>query len=352
MSFLDKAPSLRRVLLGALALLVVVVLAYLVAAQPWMATGPETRPGWSVLRPPHDVNALVLFEDKVLAGGRDGLVALDPQSGAVVPLGAGIPEMAYVKALLVDRTGTLWVGHRTGLARRDATGWSETAVSASTPPGPIAALVELSDGQILAGGEAGLASVSSGALVTMPLPAPHAHGGVSALFEDAAGRLWIGFSSPTQGGLLVKTGEIWRELTRDDGLVHLSINAIAADSRGRLLVASGYSGRGGGCRLDDLYDLGSWTCLQADDGLASDMVRLIAEDSHGQSWYGSEFKGIAVARDGLFSRFGPADGLAGTELKAFVEDLEGNLWLGCDKGLTRIASSASLVAGQEGGPRP
>ncbi len=325
-------------------------LALLACAAAWLVfspTGTPTaiRPGWSILRPPDDVNALVLHRGRLIAGGRDGLVAIDPATAATMALpgAASLPPTSYVKALLVDRTGRLWVGHRGGLLRWDGTAWRVFAVDPGTAPGPVSALIETAGGEILVGGEAGLATVGESGFVAVALPAGGAGSAVSALHEDRQGRLWVGFASAGRGGLLVRDGGNWRVFGLADGLAHLSINAISEDRSGRIHLATGFSGRGGACRQATAERSSRWLCIGAAEGLASDMVRLVFEDGQGQVWYGSEFEGMAVAQGGTLRRLGRADGQAGTELKAMLEDPAGNLWLGCDKGLTRITAAAALI---------
>ncbi|GGD24819.1 hypothetical protein GCM10011358_06590 [Sinisalibacter lacisalsi] len=322
----------------------------LLGAIAWWGLGPAhtsgeiaPRQGWTILRPPHDVNALAEHAGKIWAGGRDGLALLDPKSGAVLPLPDGTPDMGYVKALLIDRAGRLWVGHRTGLARFDGVNWWRIAVSPTAPPGPVTALVETQDGRILVGGEAGLAALSNAGLAPVDMPDGQAGRAVLALFEDAGARLWVGLSSASLGGLLVEAGGTWRALGRDDGLAHLRVNHITQDREGRIWLATGFGQQGGACASDRSGNRDSWRCIGARDGLASDMVRLVFEDRHGQFWFGTEFDGAAVVLAERSLRLARADGLSGFELKAMLEDSLGNLWLGSDKGLTRIDATATAL---------
>lgn len=329
---------------SALALALLGALAFWGPAAIWPGPGGAARPGWSVVQPPHDVNALAQYRGRIWAGGRDGVAVLDIRDGTVLALPDGTPAMGYVKALLVDRAGRLWVGHRTGLARFDGTGWLQIEASASIAPGPVTALVETGDGRILVGGEAGLAVVTGTGFEPVGIPSERA-GAVLSLFEDSRARLWVGLTSASLGGLMVQDADGWRALGRADGLAHLRVNHIAEDGSGALWLATGFGERGGACRLDDPEALGGWRCIGAADGLASDMVRLVFEDRHGQLWFGTEFDGAAVVFGGQSQRLSPADGLSGYELKAMLEDSDGNLWLGSDKGLTRIDAAHSRLAG-------
>lgn len=328
------------------------LLALLVCVGAWCALAPSEkpaaiRPGWSILRPPDDVNALVFLNGTLIAGGRDGLAAIDPVSSGPASLPGGDAakglEATYVKALLVDHAGRLWVGHRNGVLRWDGAGWKAFRVDAGTAPGPVSSMIETAKGEILVGGEAGLASMSDAGLVPVTLPSTSAGTTVTALHEDRRGRLWVGFAASGRGGVLLRDGGSWRAFGLEDGLAHLSVNAIFEDRVGRIHLATGFSGRGGACREAEPDAPSRWICIGTVDGLASDMVRVVFEDSHGQLWYGSEFDGLAVRRGSSIRRLGRAEGLAGSELKVMLEDPAGNLWLGCDKGLTRIAASAAVI---------
>lgn len=336
------------------------VLAVAGAAGLWLTFGgsstPPLRPGWSVLRPPDDVNALVLHAGRVVAGGRDGLHAFDAATAA--PLAAptagidpaALPALAYVKALAVDRAGRLWIGHRGGVLRLDGGGFTNFAVDPDRAPGPVGAFVETTTGEMFVGGEAGLAVLCDGTLEPVALPETGAGAAVTALHEDRRGRLWVGLASAGRGGLLLRDGGVWRSFGAADGLVHPAVNAIAEDPAGRILVATGFSGRGGACREAGDGEMQRWTCIGVREGLASDMVRLFRADRRGRLWYGSEFDGTVVATALGLRRMGREDGQAGTELKAMLEDAAGNLWLGCDKGLTRIEAAASAALDREDRP--
>ena len=79
----------------------------------------EMPDGWKIIRPPHDVMALAIQGDTIWAGGKEGVIGLDRNSGLVITELTGVPPMTYVRALLVDRQGALWIGHPAGLTYYD-----------------------------------------------------------------------------------------------------------------------------------------------------------------------------------------------------------------------------------------
>ena len=85
---------------------------------------PDVPPGWMIIRPPQDVMVVVEFEDAIWAGGRDGLVVIDRETGELVrevKLDGGTD---FVTALVLDPDGdSLWVGHLNGVTRISENSW-------------------------------------------------------------------------------------------------------------------------------------------------------------------------------------------------------------------------------------
>lgn len=79
-------------------------------------TAAQILPGWSIIRPPHEVSALAVDGDIIWAGGRDGVWRLDQSGeGAPVELECDM-DLSYVRALIIDDNGVLWIGHSSGLS--------------------------------------------------------------------------------------------------------------------------------------------------------------------------------------------------------------------------------------------
>lgn len=137
----------------------------------WMA-GPvfsgwkrsKLRPGWLLLRPPHEVSAILIQggvegeREIVWAGGRDGLSLIDCRSGTLLPKPEGTGRFGRVRALLRDAMGNVLVAHGAGIAVCTDVACKEIPA----PEGAWLALLQRRDRTLLAAGEAGLAQFKDG----------------------------------------------------------------------------------------------------------------------------------------------------------------------------------------------
>jgi DNA-binding CsgD family transcriptional regulator len=173
-----------------------------------------------------------------------------------------------------------------------------------------------------------------------PAPESLSHDQVSALFEDGAGRLWVG----TQDGLNLLDRLRGTFTTYRLGPYPVaasgrnSVTAICQDRRGFLWVGT----HGGGLSRFDA-ELGvfdrSYRHREGDDSsLGSDTVYCLLEDSRGRFWVGTNSGGLNLLdrTSGRFTAFTSDDGLANNDILGMVEDRRGNLWLSTNRGLCRF----------------
>ncbi len=145
---------------------------------------------------------------------------------------------------------------------------------------------------------------------------------VSAIFQDRAGRLWLG----TQGGLL-RLDDL-KLFTTQDGLSANDVRAIVEDREGSLWVGT----EGGG--LNRLRD-GRFTCFTKTNGLPGNSISAVELDSEGVLWVGTS-GGLARFHDGKWTRYSKKEGLASNSLGYLLEDGHGYLWIGSNAGLMRL----------------
>lgn len=331
----------KRLLTGTVAL--VVAVAFVGVGQMLNKWEPPVKPlpGWKIIRPPRAVSALVEKGGVVWAGGQAGVVAVDRQTGAVVEVLDPGFALEHVRALLVDREGSLWIGHRGGLTRCIGSACTTYGEDEGLPHPSVNALLEDDQGRIWAGTWRGVAVRDGEAWRALTAEDGLAVDHVEAMLQDHRGGMWFGSYVAPRGGIsLLSEGE-WTYFTTDDGLPHNNVTAFYQDPARSVWASTGFFDRGGAGRFELQQD--QWALSQVlmkQDGLAGEKVYQILQDRHGALWFGSEYDGVARYDGACWSVFSTAQGLAHPEVMSLLEDVDGNVWLGTADGLTRVAADA------------
>ena len=323
--------------------IVITVMLGLVARRFWPQ--PKLPEGWLRLTPPNDVMALVEVRGQVWSGGRDGLVALDPDQGTLIgplPREDEGPAIRYVADMVTSSDGAVWVAHLDGVSRYDGERWRIFTEADGVPGGRALALLSSRDGTLWVGTEQGLARYVGGGWERVDTPQNDP--AVSYLFEDSRGRIWAGAGFVYEGGVSVYENGAWHALDVDAHLPHPMLNTMLEDDEGQLWFGTGFSAYGGLA----IYDGTNWRTLTTDDGLAGAKVRYLFQDAAGIIWVGSEYNGILRMDPDGRQILTPEEGLAGWEVKAMLQDSRGDLWLGTEVGLTRLNHEAWLRLGELG----
>ena len=208
-------------------------------SHPPAAPTPAARPGWQVIRPPQDIFALAEQGNTLWAGGVEGVYQLDRRTGTLVQQIPFDPPLEYVRALLVDAGGRLWIGHNQGLTCYQGPGNWQTYSEAEGLPDER----------------------------------------VNALALDAAGRLWVG----TWGGAAVQTQGGWQTLTLAGGLLDDMVNVILPLPDGGMWFGSYVAPRGG---LSYRSAGGDWQYFSIHNGLPHNNITSLVAVSAEQVWAG------------------------------------------------------------------
>jgi len=311
--------------------------------RSFVASSPPRRSaaGWQVIRPPHEVSALAVREDVVWAGGRDGVWGIDRATGAVrISLQADVP-LRYVRALLVDPSGALWIGHDLGLTRYAQGACRTFSHRDGLPDDRVNALCLDRRQRLWVGTWAGAAVREGDAWRVMTTADGLADDMVNVILADREGGMWLGSYDAPRGGLTHLAGGVAERYTPAEGLPHSNVTSVLQDRDGRVWVGTGLLDRGGAAQFG-LSAVG-WTLqrvLTDRDGLAGRKVRSLFQDRSGALWFGSEYDGLAVLRDGRFRVLTTSDGLSNNEVKAMLQDASGDLWLATRDGITRLQAAA------------
>jgi signal transduction histidine kinase/ligand-binding sensor domain-containing protein/ActR/RegA family two-component response regulator len=182
-----------------------------------------------------DVLAVLERRDgTMLVGTRETLAAMAP--GASRPFRTWRLEDEYVKVLVEDRAGRVWVGTSRGLSRLDGDTLTRVPLGAGGRTTHILAAREARDGTLLVGTYgAGLKRVAGQTVTDVKRGTTLDGSSVAAIHEEANGDLWLG----TIGrGLVHVTAHAALFYTVDDGLFDNTVFHVLDDGNGRLWLTS------------------------------------------------------------------------------------------------------------------
>ncbi len=297
-------------------------------------------------------------------GTSRGLDRLDPATRRVTRLAVrpsrALPESSSeqdrtVRALLVDRSGNVWIGTGRGLVRAGRGSETFEPVKASGEGGallasePVNVLLEDRQGRIWAGfSGAGLVVLDPGTGETVRwVQDPQrldalAHGDIRSLLEDRTGMLWIGMRG---GGVQVIDVRPRRfDVIPAEALPDRFVWSVLVDAGGKRwigtqkgLVLWEGTGRSGARYQHDAADPRS---------LPSDNVNVLLEAANGGLWVGTWGGGLALLdkRSGTFRTVRPRDPAGGSErITSLCPGRAGEFWVGTRAGLYRLDSSSETL---------
>lgn len=153
----------------------------------------------------------------------------------------------------------------------------------------------------------------------------------SAFAEDRNGNIWIGFY---EGGLARFANNRFQEFISDDGLAPGLVADLHVDQKGRLWLASTYSGLQ---RIDDpAASKPVFNSLTTTEGLSSNNTRTITEDQLGNIYAGTVRGVDRISPNGQIKHYSVNDGLAGDFVVDSHCDRSGSLWFATTNGLSRL----------------
>jgi signal transduction histidine kinase/ligand-binding sensor domain-containing protein len=294
-------------------------------------------------------------------GTREGhLFRVEPKSGRHRSyLAPGTHGGQIIHGVVEDRAGTIWVGSSLGVRRIDP-GSGAVTLFAHDPgnpqgigPGYVKAMLLDRAGRLWIGtGEGGVQLLDDNGRVVRRLlhdpgdDASLSDNYVTDLAQDGAGNLWVGTRSGGLNAVDPESGRVTRFVPDAEdprSISHHYISSIVLDSRGRLWVGT----EGGGLnRADVPTDLATvrFDRITAADGLIDDDVMAILEDDDGSLWLSTKRGLSRVDPDRLeVANFYVADGLPAAEFEAAAAVRSpGALHFGSVKGLVTIPSGTEF----------
>jgi ligand-binding sensor domain-containing protein/signal transduction histidine kinase len=242
-----------------------------------------------------------------------------------------------IRTLFEDRDGTLWVGTRMGLSRL-----SDSSIRAAVFPGNDAyvyAVAQTRDGSVWTATAVGLwrhqgpgdperFGVESG------LPGQI----VTALHEDRNGTLW---AATTQGIARLADGRfIAIALPKSPQLGN--IRSITTDWQGSLWICDSLRG---------LFRWDAGTLTRVSDTGHKGFPYVAYADRTGRVWVGFWNGGLDVYADKGVTRYGASEGLPAGTVNVIHEDERGAIWVGTSAGPVRVHDGRLTTYAHHGFPR-
>jgi len=298
------------------------------------AVAPDLESGYALAQDPLGF---------VWLGTQSGLVRWDGQRAHDYPADLTVPGSlpdSYVRALLVDRAGVLWIGTKSGgLAHYDPA--TDTFPALQDRDGvvgrDISALAQRRSSGLWIASSRGLAWLDTASGRLTPESVPANVGTIQCVAEAHDGSLWLG----SDRGLWVRRpgqrafSALPLEPAREAGPI--SVLKLLEDRQGRVWV---------GTRLHGTYtlDAGAGAARPVrspqDDDLAGDTVYALTESGNGQVWIGTYGAGV-VAVDPASGRTlrdrhdaGRPTSLLDDDVGALMLGRDGILWIATAYGLS------------------
>jgi signal transduction histidine kinase/ligand-binding sensor domain-containing protein/CheY-like chemotaxis protein len=244
------------------------------------------------------------FHEQQLAGLRDG----------------------YVRAIISDKNGHVWIGTDQALFEIDSTHVRSFGREQGLEDTAIRALQASNNGVIWVGTNVGgLYRRGAERFSKVVVSSSAGSENVRAMLEDDDGAMWVG----TEDGRLFRGRDGRFEPYAGAQNLSSAVSSILRDRDGNLWVGTTGSGV-----LRLAADTASW--LDMRDRTSND-VRALLEDPEGSLWLGTFGAGLERLHNGKFIPYGPTEGLPGNLAWTVAPSRDGGLWLGTDAGLTHYA---------------
>lgn len=308
-----------------------------------------------------EISALLVMEDSLWVGGKDGVKRVDYETGEVIDYVVDDVELIYAASMVVSsKDGSVWIGHNDGVTILLEDGQRLDYAQPDITGGRVNTILETDSG-IYVGTMQGCSVFQYVEGVWSVSEMYDEDSGLAAdpvnVLTEINGSIWFGSyldSDPGGISILDETGA-WSYLTIEEGLPHPYINAIIEGDDEQIYVGTGqltYGGLAeiisvdGGYSIVDTYDVM--------DNIPGEKIRQLYIDDSGIFWITTESDGLIITQgtEGIAHpiegvQLSMNNGLSDNEIKCIVESSDA-YWLGGRYGLTCIAKDTIYKLIEEG----
>ncbi|MCH8486918.1 MAG: hypothetical protein LAT75_08630, partial [Candidatus Cyclonatronum sp.] len=240
-----------------------------------------------------------------------------------------------VRAILQDKSGNIWLGTGGGgVSVYNGESFTHYTVNEGLSNNFVAALLEDQNGNIWVGTEGGGVSVFDGESFThYTVNEGLSQNTVFSLMEDQSGNIWIG---TLDGGVNVFDGESFTHYTKNEGLSDNTVWSILEDQNGNIWMGTWSGGV-------NVFDGESFTHFTTNEGLSQNTVFSILEDQSGKIWLGTQGGGVNLFNGERFTHYTENEGLSHNTVWSILEDQSGNIWLGTEGGGLNLINDQSFT---------
>lgn len=256
-----------------------------------------------------------------------------------------------VSTLFEDREGNIWVATINGLDRFRDFAVATLSVNEGLSNALVGSVLTTTDGSVWLGTYGGLNRWNNGQLtiyreragrtttgVTEIVGSGLPDKGITSLFQDSRGRIWVA----TLSGIGYLENDRFIPIS---GVHGKDILSIAEDTAGNLWIANEQSGLIHLLHGNEVQQI-PWATLGHKDHAST----LATDALHGGLWIGFHLGGVAYFTDGqIRASYTAADGMGGGRVNHLRTDQDGTLWAATEGGLSRLKDAhVATLTGKNG----
>ena len=276
------------------------------------------------------VTAIVEDGDAVWIGTSLGLARVEGDRITIPPAAREFAGL-WIRCLLRDRDGSLWIGTRgNGAYRLRGDRVEEFGAEQGLPNDLVRQIYEDRDGALWLATAGGLARLTDGPVTTWTTAQGLPGRFIWAVHEDPSSTLWVGTSGAGVARLM-RDGSVAPPPFSDPSLLGVEVRAFLTDREGTLWIGTGGNGVAAvrGQRVD-------WPPLGESRG--ERWVHCLLEGRDGGLWVGTADGLVRLESGRLVARYRrQRDGSRQEVVRALAEAPDGTIWVGFADGLARLA---------------